>query len=293
VTTTHPGSVRRIPEPNYPNFPAEEIAARCRRMREVMAEEGLDLLLLTERENVVYFSGLSSCAWVQKGVVPAVVLLHVDTDEPVMLLPDFWLGTAEKTTWYRDFVLHHASHSDPHDFVNLLVSTIKERGWGGGRIGYEAGHEMLMGLPIADWEHLRAQLDAPFVPAGEPIWKVRMIKSPLEIDLMRRAWLIASASAREGWGMTLTEAAACGTPAVATRIAGHADAVQEGSSGILTDADPAALGEGLAQVLADRALRDELTAGATAWAAQLTWSATATQLMRVVADEVTRRRSPR
>ena len=177
VTTTHPGSVRRIPEPNYPNFPAEEIAARCRRMRGVMAEEGIDLLLLTERENVVYFSGLSSCAWVQKGVVPAVVLLHVDTDEPVMLLPDFWLGTAEKTTWYRDFILHRASHSDPNDFVNLLVSTIKERGWGGGRIGYEAGHEMLMGLPIADWEHLRGQLDTPFVPAAKPIWKVRMIKS--------------------------------------------------------------------------------------------------------------------
>ena len=29
----------------------------------------------------------------------------------------------------------------------------------------------------------------------------------------------------EGWGMTITEAAACGTPAVATRIAGHEDAV--------------------------------------------------------------------
>ena len=41
------------------------------------------------------------------------------------------------------------------------------------------------------------------------------------VDLYRRAWVVASASAREGWGMTLTEAAACGTPAVATRIAGH------------------------------------------------------------------------
>ena len=55
--------------------------------------------------------------------------IHVDTDEPVMLLPDFWLGTAEKTTWYQDFVLHHASHSDPNDFVNLLVSVISDRGW--------------------------------------------------------------------------------------------------------------------------------------------------------------------
>ena len=49
------------------------------------------------------------------------------------------------------------------------------------------------------------------------------------VDLYRRAWLLASASAREGWGMTLTEAAACGTPAVVTRIAGHGDAVDEGA----------------------------------------------------------------
>lgn len=181
-------TVRRVPTPNYPNFPAEEIAARCRRVRRVMAEEGIDVLLLTERENVVYFSGLSSCAWVQKGVVPAVVLIAADTEEPVMILPDFWLGTAEKTTWYQDFVLHHASHSDPNDFVNLVVSVIKERGWSDGCIGYEAGHEMLIGFPIAQWEHLRAQLvDATWSPAGETIWKVRMIKSEAEIDRLRRA----------------------------------------------------------------------------------------------------------
>src|SRR5262249_4779310 len=38
------------------------------------------------------------------------------------------------------------------------------------------------------------------------------------VALYRRAWMVTSASAREGWGMSLTEAGACGTPAVATRI---------------------------------------------------------------------------
>ena len=42
------------------------------------------------------------------------------------------------------------------------------------------------------------------------------------VDWYRRAWVVAGSSQREGWGMTLTEAAACGTPAVATDIAGHA-----------------------------------------------------------------------
>ncbi|MGH9293088.1 MAG: glycosyltransferase family 4 protein, partial [Acidimicrobiales bacterium] len=56
------------------------------------------------------------------------------------------------------------------------------------------------------------------------------------VDLYRRAWVLASTSVREGWGMTITEAAACGTPAVASRIAGHLDAVS-GEGGILFDSD--------------------------------------------------------
>jgi glycosyltransferase involved in cell wall biosynthesis len=113
------------------------------------------------------------------------------------------------------------------------------------------------------------------------------------VDLYRTTWIVASASAREGWGMTMTEAAACGTPAVATRIAGHADAVRDGRSGLLTDHDPTSLGDAMARVLGDDALRARLSAGALSWAAELTWSNTATQLMRVVAGEVARRRAHR
>jgi glycosyltransferase involved in cell wall biosynthesis len=139
-----------------------------------------------------------------------------------------------------------------------------------------------------DIEAVIAELDA-----GDWVTLRGWVSEDEKIDLMRRSWVVASASAREGWGMSLTEAAACGTPAVATRIAGHADAVREGASGLLTDHDLVSLGDGLARVLGDDDLRARLTAGARAWAAELTWSATATQLMRVVADEVTRRRSRR
>jgi glycosyltransferase involved in cell wall biosynthesis len=112
-----------------------------------------------------------------------------------------------------------------------------------------------------------------------------------KIDLYRRAWIIASASVREGWGMSLTEAAACGTPAVATRIAGHEDAVLDGVSGVLAAHDPGALGAAIAQVLGDHALRRRLGRGALDRAAELTWSNTATELMRVIATEVSRHQS--
>jgi glycosyltransferase involved in cell wall biosynthesis len=114
-----------------------------------------------------------------------------------------------------------------------------------------------------------------------------------KIDLYRRAWIIASASAREGWGLSLTEAAACGTPAVASRIGGHEDAVIDDVSGVLARGDPEALGAAMTRVLADDELRARLGRGALERAAQLSWTAAATALMRVVADEVTTRRSPR
>lgn len=111
------------------------------------------------------------------------------------------------------------------------------------------------------------------------------------IDLYRSAWIVTSASAREGWGMTLTEAAACGTPAVATRIAGHADAVVDGVSGVLAEGTPTALGAAMARVLSDDTERARLASGALERARRLTWSNTATTLMRVIADEVSRRRA--
>src|SRR5687767_9226928 len=70
------------------------------------------------------------------------------------------------------------------------------------------------------------------------------------VALYRRAWMVVSASAREGWGMSITEAAACGTPAVATRIVGHADAVIDGTTGVLVDPDDAiALGGAIADLV--------------------------------------------
>ena len=109
------------------------------------------------------------------------------------------------------------------------------------------------------------------------------------IDLYRGAWVVASASAHEGWGMTITEAAACGTPAVATRIAGHSDAIVHERSGLLVD-DPVELGTAIERVIADDGLRASLSAGALAHARGFTWGATARATLEVLANEALRRR---
>ena len=103
-------------------------------------------------------------------------------------------------------------------------------------------------------------------------------------DWYRRAWVVASSSQREGWGMTLTEAAACGTPAVATEIAGHADAVVDGESGILVD-DLVSCRVRWSRVLGDEVLRSRLSKGALARSRWFTWEATARRAMDVLAAQ--------
>jgi glycosyltransferase involved in cell wall biosynthesis len=108
------------------------------------------------------------------------------------------------------------------------------------------------------------------------------------VGLYRQAWAVAATSLREGWGMTLTEAAACGTPAVASAITGHVDAVIDGVSGLLV-ADGRDLVCGLATafdaILANQALRRRLGAGALARARDLTWEATAKGTLASLAAE--------
>lgn len=110
------------------------------------------------------------------------------------------------------------------------------------------------------------------------------------IDLYRRAWVVASSSLREGWGMTVTEAGACGTPAVVSRIGGHEDAVLDGESGILFD-DDASMVEALDSVLTDDVLRKRLAIGAVEHASRFNWDATARAVLAVLALEARRRRT--
>ncbi|MGH9092644.1 MAG: glycosyltransferase family 4 protein [Acidimicrobiales bacterium] len=108
-------------------------------------------------------------------------------------------------------------------------------------------------------------------------------------DWYRRAWVVASASQREGWGMTLTEAAACGTPAVATDIAGHRDAVLDGRSGLLADGVDGMAGA-LVDVLTDPDLRERLARGALERSRWFTWQATARTTLEALASECVRQR---
>src|SRR5439155_26406399 len=84
-----------------------------------------------------------------------------------------------------------------------------------------------------------------------------------KVRLLQTAHVFASTSEKEGWGLTVLEAAACGTPAVATDVPGLRDAVRGGETGLLVrPGDVPAPAAALCRVLEDQGLRERL--GATA-----------------------------
>lgn len=107
------------------------------------------------------------------------------------------------------------------------------------------------------------------------------------VDRYRSAWLLVSASSHEGWGMSITEAAACGTPAVVTDIAGHRDAVDAGVTGVRC-ADVDSLAPAIVDLLLDDERRSKMGAAASSRAARFTWGATATTLMDLLAARADR-----
>lgn len=110
-------------------------------------------------------------------------------------------------------------------------------------------------------------------------------------DLYRRSWIVASASLAEGWGLALTEAAGCGTPAVATDIFGHRCSVLDGRTGLLSPVEQ--MSDSIVRLLTDHDLRRSLADFGVRRARELSWDVLAADVLRPLyhqACETTRRR---
>jgi glycosyltransferase involved in cell wall biosynthesis len=93
-----------------------------------------------------------------------------------------------------------------------------------------------------------------------------------KLELFRRAWVHVLTSPKEGWGITNLEAAACGTPTVASDSPGLRDSVVHGETGFLVPhGDVAALAGRLRALILDPSLRTRMGTRAHAFAQGFSW----------------------
>ena len=107
--------------------------------------------------------------------------------------------------------------------------------------------------------------------------------------LLRRAWAVVLASPKEGWGITNVEAAACGTPALASNSPGLRESVHDRETGFLVPhGDIRALAARMVELARDPGLVARLGSAARAFAVSLSWEraarATEAHLERVIAE---------
>jgi glycosyltransferase involved in cell wall biosynthesis len=103
-----------------------------------------------------------------------------------------------------------------------------------------------------------------------------------KLAILSRAALLVACAVREGWGLTVTEAARVGTPSACYSISGLRDSVIDGRTGVLTAEHPAALAEAIVALLGDPELYGRLRHAAWSSAASLGWEATADAFERTI-----------
>ncbi|MEO0241988.1 MAG: glycosyltransferase family 4 protein, partial [candidate division WOR-3 bacterium] len=88
-----------------------------------------------------------------------------------------------------------------------------------------------------------------------------------KVEILKRAWVIVNTSPKEGWGIVVMEAQACGTPAVVFNSPGLREAVKDGETGyIVPYGKLEIMADRIREILVDSELRERLSKNARKWA---------------------------
>lgn len=109
------------------------------------------------------------------------------------------------------------------------------------------------------------------------------VDQPTLVRHFQQSDLLLSASVNEGWGMTVTEAAACGTPAVVSPCAGHRAAVGPGAGIVAADDD---FVDAATRLLTDRAAWSRASAAAIQHSSGRSWDGVAARLLALAGREL-------
>jgi len=111
---------------------------------------------------------------------------------------------------------------------------------------------------------------------------------PEVLDFYAAADVYVSPSREDSFGLPVAEAMACGLPVITSRFAGVAEFMRHGVDGLVLEnpQDAPLLGQLLAQLAADAALRRNIGAAAARTAASLTWGRQASAIWELLQSKV-------
>jgi Xaa-Pro aminopeptidase len=178
-------------------FALSEYRARLQAIRAEMAQRNLDLLVVNDVANQHYITGYDGWSF----YTPQVVLVPLADEEPV------WIGRAMDaaggllTAWMKPenivgFPEDHVQRADRHP-MDWIAAWISRKGWGRGNIGIEL--EAYYYSPKAHARLTAGLPNATFHDADLLVNWIRSVKSPAEVDYLRKASRLAEAAVRAAY----------------------------------------------------------------------------------------------
>ena len=200
--------------PQFSDFPLTEYQHRSRRLCSAMEQHGLDAILVTNRTNHRYFSGFCGEVFALHHYYYFALLPRDPLIEPAFLC-SHGNDTIATTSWIRDLRFWDC----PKNFymnkespgIAALAELIREKGLGEATIGMELSNDMHPHMGIEHIFQLRQLVpDVRWADASNAVMEVRAVKSPAEIERLRKAARISADAVRFGFesvkpGMTEVE----------------------------------------------------------------------------------------
>ncbi|RMC62468.1 M24 family metallopeptidase [Sinorhizobium meliloti] len=171
-------------------FPRTEHLRRLASLKLEMSRREIDALVVTEQHNITYLTGYTAVsAYVPQGLV---VLAH--QEEPVFILrPMDAIAAIHQCFMERDKIIAYpeALIANPEkDGYDVIIDYLAENGLAKRGIGIEANS-----LPAQAAEKFRKRLPgASILDCTSAVTWIRLIKSDLEIEVMREAAEITAAA---------------------------------------------------------------------------------------------------
>ncbi len=108
----------------------------------------------------------------------------------------------------------------------------------------------------------------------------------VKVKLLQQAWALLLPSVKEGWGMVVTEAAACGTPSIVTDVSGLRDSVVNQKTGLVISSNPKPdeLSKKIFEMIENQQLRERLSTDAIRWASNFSWEKSYREFSKLLFD---------
>ena len=160
-----------------------------------------DAVVVSSPEALRYLCGYRSLITRSKWR-PVVLTIPVDEDvEPVISVPAQEVGSMKAFTPLTEFTVAYESivrgHDDP---IERVVEALSGRRLAAATLAIERGFGQRLGMTFGEMEQLQASLPgARWVDAGPALAATRAIKSPAEVERLRRACEISCLGVKDGW----------------------------------------------------------------------------------------------